>query len=74
MDIQEIKDSNRPIVCSVSGGKDSIAMALWIKEQGLEESNDVHYVFADTGWEHPVLYEYIESTVKPPSCFQGCHA
>lgn len=65
MDIQEIKDSNRPIVCSVSGGKDSIAMALWIKEQGLEESNDVHYVFADTGWEHPVLYEYIESTVKP---------
>ena len=62
---QEIKDSGRPIVASISGGKDSIAMALWLREQGFEETNEIHYVYADTGWEHPVLYEYIESTVKP---------
>lgn len=62
---KKIKDSGRPIIASVSGGKDSIAMALWLKENGFEETNDVHYVWADTGWEHPVLYEYIEKTVKP---------
>lgn len=62
----EIRDSRRPIVCSVSGGKDSVAMALWIKfEKKLEETNEVHYVFADTGWEHPVLYKYIDEVVKP---------
>ena len=62
----EIRDSRRPIVCSVSGGKDSVAMALWVKyEKKLEETNEVHYVFADTGWEHPVLYKYIDEVVKP---------
>lgn len=65
MNNQEIKDSGRPIVCSVSGGKDSVAMALWLRGNGFEETNDIHYVFADTKWEHPVLYQYIEDTVKP---------
>ena len=65
MNNEEIKASGRPIVASISGGKDSIAMALWLKENGFEETNDIHYVFADTKWEHPVLYQYIEDTVKP---------
>lgn len=36
-----------PIVASVSGGKDSTAMCLWLQEQGLEFTP----VFLDTGWE-----------------------
>ena len=59
MNNQEIKDSGRPIVASISGGKDSIAMALWLKENGFEETNEIHYVYADTGWAHTVLYRYI---------------
>lgn len=43
------------LVVSVSGGKDSAAMSLWLKEQGLEHER----VFADTGWEHDWTYEYL---------------
>lgn len=44
-------------VLSTSGGKDSTAMwILAVKEQGL----DVLPVFADTGNEHPMTYQYIE--------------
>jgi len=39
-----------------SGGKDSTAMLLWLKEQGIEFTA----VFCDTGWEHPLTYAYIE--------------
>lgn len=39
-----------------SGGKDSTAMLLWMKEQGIEYTA----VFCDTGWEHPLTYAYIE--------------
>lgn len=49
---------DRPLVVSVSGGKDSTAMALWLIEQGLRDR--CHFVFADTKWEHPSLYEYID--------------
>lgn len=58
---EEFRASGRPIIASVSGGKDSTAMALWLKEQGFEETNPVYYVFSDTGWEHPELMEYIET-------------
>lgn len=41
-------------------------MALWLKyEKKLEETNEIHYIFADTGWEHPVLYQYLEEVVEP---------
>lgn len=40
---------------SFSGGKDSTALILWAKEN--LESFEV--IFADTGWEHPITYEYI---------------
>lgn len=39
-----------------SGGKDSTAMLLYLKEQGIEYTA----VFCDTGWEHPLTYIYIE--------------
>ena len=59
--IDQVKESGRPIVASVSGGKDSTAMALWLKEQEMEKTNPIYWVFADTGWEHPELMEYIET-------------
>lgn len=43
------------VVASVSGGKDSGALSLWLHDQGIEHRR----VFADTGWEHPLTYEYI---------------
>lgn len=43
------------IVASVSGGKDSAAMSLWLTEQGIEHER----VFMDTGWEHPDTYDYL---------------
>lgn len=44
------------LVVSVSGGKDSTAMLLKCLEAGFR----VHAVFADTGWEHPLTYEYLD--------------
>lgn len=43
-------------VLSISGGKDSTAMWILAKEQGI----DVIAVFADTGHEHPETYKYVE--------------
>lgn len=43
------------VVASVSGGKDSAALSLWLTEQGIEHRR----VFADTGWEHDLTYEYL---------------
>jgi len=43
------------VIVSMSGGKDSTAVALLAKEQDV----DAMYVFADTGHEHPETYEYI---------------
>jgi 3'-phosphoadenosine 5'-phosphosulfate sulfotransferase (PAPS reductase)/FAD synthetase len=46
-----------PIIASVSGGKDSTAMCLHLKEQGLE----YRAVFMDTGWETQAVYDYIDN-------------
>lgn len=43
------------IVASVSGGKDSAALALWLREQEIEPRR----VFADTGWESTATYDYL---------------
>lgn len=43
-------------VASVSGGKDSTAMSLWLTEQGIEHRR----VFFDTGWEHADTYAYLD--------------
>lgn len=45
----------RRVVLSVSGGKDSAAASLYLRELGIEHDR----VFADTGWEHPLTYEYL---------------
>lgn len=44
-------------VISMSGGKDSTAMALLAIEREVENT---HFVFADTGHEHQMTYEYVE--------------
>lgn len=49
------------VVASISGGKDSGAMSLWLHEQGIEHER----VFCDTGWEHPDTYAYIRETLEP---------
>lgn len=43
-------------IAQFSGGKDSTALLLWLREQGIEYTA----VFCDTGWEHPFTYAYIE--------------
>ena len=47
--------AGRLVVASVSGGKDSAALSLWLTENGVEHRR----VFADTGWEHASTYEYL---------------
>jgi 3'-phosphoadenosine 5'-phosphosulfate sulfotransferase (PAPS reductase)/FAD synthetase len=44
-------------ILNVSGGKDSTAMLLWAIER---DTPDMSCVFADTGNEHPLTYEYID--------------
>ena len=45
------------VVANVSGGKDSAALSLHLRELGIEHRR----VFADTGWEHPDTYRYLDS-------------
>ena len=54
---------DRPLIVSVSGGKDSTAMALWLIDQGLRDR--CTFVFADTQWEHPDLYKYMDEVLEP---------
>ena len=46
-------------LASVSGGKDSTAMCLYLKEQGIEY-RALHF---DTGWEHPATVEYLRDVL-----------
>ena len=51
-------------VLSLSGGKDSVAAALYLREAGIEHIR----VFMDTGWEHSDLYahlDYLEAELGP---------
>jgi 3'-phosphoadenosine 5'-phosphosulfate sulfotransferase (PAPS reductase)/FAD synthetase len=64
--------AGRRVVASISGGKDSAAMSLWLTEQGIEHDR----VFMDTGWEAPETYAYLAdelpraigpiTTIRPP--------
>jgi 3'-phosphoadenosine 5'-phosphosulfate sulfotransferase (PAPS reductase)/FAD synthetase len=55
--VDELKSrlANRRVLASLSGGKDSAAMCLYLRELGV----DFEPVFCDTGWEHPLTYEYL---------------
>jgi len=62
--------SNERVVVSLSGGKDSVATALHLRELGIEYD----MVFMDTGWEHPDLYEhldYLEGVLGPITRIQS---
>ena len=48
-------------VISMSGGKDSTAMALLAIEQ---DAPNRHFIFADTGHEHQLTYEYVDYLEK----------
>lgn len=51
---------DRRVIASVSGGKDSAAMSLYLTELGIEHTR----VFADTGWEHDLTYEYLRGPLS----------
>lgn len=53
LDLEQL--DGRRVVASISGGKDSAAMSLWLTENGVEHDR----VFQDTGWEHPATYDYL---------------
>tara|TARA_R100000388_G_scaffold93808_2_gene79287 strand:+ start:130 stop:1044 length:915 start_codon:yes stop_codon:yes gene_type:complete len=56
--------TNLRTIVSVSGGKDSVAACLHLREMGIEHER----VFMDTGWEHPDLYahlDYLEGVLGP---------
>jgi 3'-phosphoadenosine 5'-phosphosulfate sulfotransferase (PAPS reductase)/FAD synthetase len=57
LDLSKIGD--RIPVVSVSGGKDSTAMCLALMEAGLSKDQFLR-VFADTGWESPETYDYLD--------------
>ena len=44
-------------IVTFSGGKDSLAALLWIRNNFTKNFTTI---FCDTGWEHPLTYEYIE--------------
>lgn len=45
-------------VCGVSGGKDSAALAIYLKQQGTVP--EMEYYFSDTGCELPETYDFID--------------
>lgn len=47
--------AGRRVVASVSGGKDSAAMSLYLTELGIDHER----VFMDTGWESQITYDYL---------------
>lgn len=53
----QISDLDLPLVVSVSGGKDSTACMIALREAGLP----FRAVFADTGWEAPETYAYLDT-------------
>lgn len=49
------KLAGRRVVASISGGRDSAAMSLYLSELGVEHER----VFMDTGWESQITYDYL---------------
>lgn len=49
--------ANCEVICSVSGGKDSAALVLALREAEVP----ARYVFADTAWEHEATYAHLDT-------------
>ena len=49
-------DKNKRQICPLSGGKDSTAMAIFLKGK----IENIEYVFTDTGAELPETYDYLD--------------
>lgn len=49
-------DKNKRQICPLSGGKDSTAMAIFLKGK----IDNIEYVFTDTGAELPETYDYLD--------------
>lgn len=45
------------IIVTCSGGKDSVASLLWMRNNGYK---NLDVVFCDTGWESPITYKYLD--------------
>ncbi|MEM9489760.1 MAG: phosphoadenosine phosphosulfate reductase family protein [Myxococcota bacterium] len=48
--------ADHTIVASLSGGKDSVALCLWLREQELPHRR----IFMDTGWEAQDTYDHLD--------------
>ncbi|EAS1759905.1 hypothetical protein BH012_20075 [Salmonella enterica] len=62
--LNELQTDSVHHVINVSGGKDSLALWLYAKENDI----DATIVFADTGHEHPLTYEYIDLLEQRLGC------
>lgn len=51
-------------LCGISGGKDSAAMAIYIKKKYPEIFNNLDLFFTDTGSELPEIYTYLDKLEK----------
>lgn len=51
-------------VVSLSGGRTSAYLAHIMEQKRIHEGWNVHYVFMDTGAEHPLTYRFIREIVK----------
>jgi 3'-phosphoadenosine 5'-phosphosulfate sulfotransferase (PAPS reductase)/FAD synthetase len=54
------KLAGRRVVASISGGRDSAAMSLYLTELGIEHER----VFMDTGWESQITYDYLRGPLS----------
>ncbi len=60
----------RRVVASVSTGKDSVALSLWLTEQGIDHDR----IFFDTAWEHAAVaghLEYLRGVLGPITSLAG---
>lgn len=53
----QVRSGDYAVIVSMSGGKDSTATALALREAGVDVAR---YVFADTGWEAPETYAHLD--------------
>ena len=53
-------DNNLRHVLGISGGKDSAALAIYIKDKYPELSNKIEYFFTDTGAELKEIYDFLD--------------